>query len=42
VGRRRPRAMILLTRAMGGERFYASVLKWVEGVSMHLACFDTA
>ena len=27
VGRRRPRAMILLTRAMGGERFYASVLK---------------
>lgn len=27
VGRRRPRAMVLLTRAMGGERFYASVLK---------------
>lgn len=27
VGRRRPRAMILLTRAVGGERFYASVLK---------------
>lgn len=27
VGRRRPRAMVLLTRAMGGERFYSSVLK---------------
>ena len=27
VGRRRPRAMIVLTRAMGGERFYSSVLK---------------
>ncbi len=27
VGRRRPRAMILLTRAVGGERFYTSVLK---------------
>ena len=27
VGRRRPRVMILLTRAMGGERFYSSILK---------------
>ena len=27
VGRRRPRAMVLLTRTIGGERFYASVLK---------------
>ena len=30
VGRRRPRAMILLTRAIGGERFYTSLLKTVE------------
>ena len=34
VGRRRPRAMILLTRAIGGERFYASLLKTVEVVKM--------
>lgn len=27
VGRRRPRAMVLLTRAIGGERFYSTVLK---------------
>ena len=27
VGRRRPRAMVLLTRAVGGERFYSSLLK---------------
>ena len=34
VGRRRPRAMILLTRAIGGERFYTSLLKTVEAVMM--------
>lgn len=34
VGRRRPRAMILLTRAIGGERFYTSLLKAVEAVMM--------
>ena len=34
VGRRRPRAMILLTRAIGGERFYISLLKTVEAVMM--------
>lgn len=34
VGRRRPRAMILLTRAMGGERFFSSVLKTVEAVTV--------
>lgn len=34
VGRRRPRAMILLTRAMGCERFYSSLLKTVEVVKM--------
>ena len=27
IGRRRPRCMVLLTRAMGGERFYSSILK---------------
>ena len=27
VGRRRPRVLIILTRAMGGEQFYSSVLK---------------
>jgi hypothetical protein len=27
VGRRRPRAMVVLTRAIGGERFYSSLLK---------------
>ena len=27
VGRRRPRAMVVLTRALGGERFYSSLLK---------------
>lgn len=27
LGRRRPRAMVLLTRAVGGERFYSSLLK---------------
>lgn len=27
VGRRRPRAMVILTRAIGGERFYSSLLK---------------
>ena len=30
VGRRRPRAMLLLTRAIGGERFYTTLLKTVE------------
>jgi len=34
VGRRRPRAMILLTRAMGGERFYSSVLKSAESITV--------
>ncbi|KAL7548414.1 hypothetical protein ACHAWF_011705 [Thalassiosira exigua] len=34
VGRRRPRAMILLTRAVGGERFYSSVLKTAESISL--------
>ena len=32
VGRRGPRAMVLLTRAVGGERFYASVLKTAEAI----------
>ncbi len=30
IGRRRPRAMLLLTRAIGGERFYTTLLKTVE------------
>mmetsp|Transcript_16402 Transcript_16402/g.25381 ORF Transcript_16402/g.25381 Transcript_16402/m.25381 type:complete len:1158 (+) Transcript_16402:152-3625(+) len=34
VGRRRPRAMILITRAIGGERFYTSLLKTVEAFMM--------
>ncbi|KAL9189789.1 hypothetical protein ACHAXT_009464, partial [Thalassiosira profunda] len=34
VGRRRPRAMVLLTRAVGGERFYASVLKTAEAIQV--------
>ena len=34
VGRRRPRAMVLLTRAVGGERFYGSVLKTCEAVAL--------
>jgi len=33
VGRRRPRAMVVLTRVLGGERFYSSVLKTVEAVT---------
>eukprot|EP00569_Conticribra_weissflogii_P015809 CAMPEP_0171411470 /NCGR_PEP_ID=MMETSP0880-20121228/30157_1 /TAXON_ID=67004 /ORGANISM="Thalassiosira weissflogii, Strain CCMP1336" /LENGTH=1269 /DNA_ID=CAMNT_0011928559 /DNA_START=137 /DNA_END=3946 /DNA_ORIENTATION=+ len=32
VGRRGPRAMVLVTRATGGERFYASVLKTLEAI----------
>jgi len=34
VGRRRPRAMIIMTRAMGGERFYSSVLKTLEAITI--------
>lgn len=35
VGRRPPRAMVILTLAPGGERFYTSVLKTVEAISIH-------
>ena len=34
MGRRQPRAMVLLTRAVGGERFYSSVLKTCEAVAL--------
>jgi len=34
VGRRAERAMIIITRAVGGERFYASLLKCLQGISM--------
>ena len=44
VGRRRPRAMVLMTRAMGGERFYSSVLKTIESITVEaqankMGCF---
>ncbi len=32
IGRRRPRAMIILTRAIGGERFFTSLLKTLESL----------
>lgn len=35
VGRRGVRAMVLLTRATGGENFYHSLLKTVESLSSH-------
>jgi hypothetical protein len=41
VGRRRPRAMILLTRAIGGERFYSSLLKTVEAIMMEARVSDS-
>ena len=34
IGRRRPRVMILLTRATGGEGFYNSLLKSVESIML--------
>eukprot|EP00804_Cyclotella_cryptica_P019971 CCRYP_007890-RA/>CCRYP_007890-RA protein AED:0.06 eAED:0.06 QI:175/0.87/0.77/1/1/1/9/101/1035 len=46
VGRRRPRAMVILTRAIGGERFYSSLLKSIEAISSEATvnrkgCFAT-
>mmetsp|Transcript_13871 Transcript_13871/g.19862 ORF Transcript_13871/g.19862 Transcript_13871/m.19862 type:complete len:873 (+) Transcript_13871:103-2721(+) len=38
VGRRGSRAMILLTRVTGGERFYATVLKMIEALVMKETC----
>eukprot|EP00986_Skeletonema_menzelii_P010410 scaffold5067_cov161-Skeletonema_menzelii.AAC.22 len=41
VGRRRPRAMIILTRAIGGERFYTSLLKTVESLMIKARAGDS-
>lgn len=40
VGRRGVRAMVLLTRAAGGENFYHSLLKSIEALSSHRAAFS--
>lgn len=41
VGRRGARAMVLLTRATGGERFYSALLKTVEALYMERDGVDT-
>ena len=40
IGRRGARAMVLLTRATGGERFYNALLKTIEVLSTEHECVD--